>query len=50
MLSISILYQITKEELNSKVSGTGVSSIQVVTALPDVQEEGVLYIVTGEEA
>ena len=40
----------TKEELNSKVSGTGVSSIQVVTALPDVQEEGVLYIVTGEEA
>lgn len=40
----------TKEELNSKVSGTGVTSIQVVTALPDVQEEGVLYIVTGEEA
>lgn len=40
----------TKEELNAKVSGTGVSSIQVVTALPDVQEEGVLYIVTGEEA
>ncbi len=40
----------TKEELNSKISGTGVSSIQVVTALPDVQEEGVLYIVTGEEA
>lgn len=40
----------TKEELNSKVSGTGVSSIQVVTALPDVQEEGVLYIVTGEGA
>ena len=40
----------TKEELNSKVSGTGVSSIQVVTALPDVQKEGVLYIVTGEEA
>lgn len=40
----------TKSEVNAKVSGTGVASIQVVTALPDVQEEGVLYIVTGEEA
>ena len=40
----------TKSEVNAKISGTGVSSIQVVTALPDVQEEGVLYIVTGEEA
>ena len=40
----------TKSEVNAKVSGTGVSSIQVVATLPDVQEEGVLYIVTGEEA
>lgn len=40
----------TKSEVNTKISGTGVTSIQVVTALPDVQEEGVLYIVTGEEA
>lgn len=38
----------TKSEVNAKVSGTGVSSIQVVATLPDVQEEGVLYIVTGE--
>lgn len=40
----------TKSEVNTKISGTGVSSIQVVTTLPDVQEEGVLYIVIGEEA
>lgn len=40
----------TKSEVNAKISGTGVSSIQVVATLPDVQEEGVLYIVTGEEA
>lgn len=40
----------TTEQLNGKVSGTGVTSIQVVSALPDPQEDGVLYIVTGEEA
>ena len=40
----------TKSEVNAKISGTGVSSIQVVATLPDVQEEGVLYIVTGEGA
>lgn len=40
----------TKSEVNAKVGGTGVSSIQVVATLPDVQEEGVLYIVTGEGA
>ena len=37
-------------EIGGKVSGTGVTQIQVVTALPDPQEDGVLYIVTGEEA
>lgn len=40
----------TKSEVNTKINGTGVSSIQVVATLPDVQEEGILYIVTGEEA
>lgn len=40
----------TKTELNAKVGGTGVTAIMVVSALPDPQEEGVLYIVTGEEA
>lgn len=40
----------TKTELNTKVGGTGVTSIKVVSALPDPQEDGVLYIVTGEEA
>lgn len=39
-----------KTELSAKVGGTGVTSIKVVSALPDPQEEGVLYIVTGEEA
>lgn len=40
----------TKTELSAKLGGTGVTSIKVVSALPDPQEEGVLYIVTGEEA
>ena len=40
----------TKTELNTKVSGTGVNSIQVVEELPDPQVDGVLYIVTGKEA
>lgn len=40
----------TKSEVNAKVGGTGVSLIQVVATLPDVQEEGVLYIVTGKGA
>lgn len=40
----------TKTELSAKVGGTGVTSIKVVNALPDPQEQGVLYIVTGEEA
>lgn len=40
----------TKSEVNTKINGIGVSSIQVVTTLPEVQEEGILYIVTGEEA
>lgn len=39
----------TKTEMSAKVGGTGVTSIKVVSALPDPQEEGVLYIVTGEE-
>lgn len=40
----------TKTELSAKVGGTGVTAIKVVNALPDPQEDGVLYIVTGEEA
>lgn len=39
-----------KTEVNDKISGTGITSIQVVSVLPDPQEEGILYIVTGEEA
>ena len=41
----------TKTELAGKVSGTGVTSIQVVTELPSEQQSGVLYIVqeSGEE-
>lgn len=38
----------TTDQLNTKVSGTGVTSIQVVSALPGTQESGVLYIVPGE--
>lgn len=40
----------TKTELSAKVGGTGVTAIKVVSALPDPQEQGVLYIVTGKEA
>ena len=39
----------TKTELNAKVSGTGVTSIQVVTELPAEQQSGVLYIVQESE-
>lgn len=35
----------TKTELADKVSGTGLTSIQVVTELPSEQQSGVLYIV-----
>lgn len=37
----------TKSEVNAKLSGTGLTSIQVVEALPEPQEDGVLYVVTG---
>lgn len=39
----------TKTELNAKVSGTGLTSIQVVTELPETQADGVLYIVQESE-
>ena len=41
----------TKTELNAKVSGTGLTSIQVVSELPESPTDGVLYIVqeSGEE-
>lgn len=39
----------TKMELNAKVSGTGLTSIQVVTELPETQADGVLYIVQESE-
>lgn len=38
-----------KTELSSKVSGTGVTEIQVVTELPETQQDGVLYIVKEQE-
>ena len=38
------------DDVNSKLSGKGLTSVQVVSALPDPQEDGVLYIVTGEGA
>lgn len=40
----------TKAELNDKVSGTGLTSIQVVTELPSEQQDGVLYIVQEQES
>ena len=39
----------TKEELGGKVSGTGVTQIQAVTALPESPADGVLYIITAAE-
>ena len=38
----------TKSEIANMVSSTSVNSIQVVSSLPSVQEDGVLYLVTGE--
>ena len=37
----------TKSEVNAKVSGTGITGIQVVTELPGSPTENVLYIVTA---
>lgn len=37
----------TKSEVNAKVSGTGITSIQVVSALPGEPQSNVLYIVTA---
>lgn len=39
----------TKTELNAKVSGTGVTKIQVVTELPESPDASTLYIVTASE-
>lgn len=38
-----------KSDLSSKVSGTGVTEMQVVTELPETQQDGVLYIVKEQE-
>ena len=35
-------------DISGKVSGVGITSVQVVGSLPDHQADGVLYIVTGE--
>lgn len=35
----------TKTELSSKVNGTGITGIEVVTELPGTQDENILYIV-----
>lgn len=40
----------TKEELSTKLSGIGLTSIQVVEELPETPQDEVLYIVTGTEA
>lgn len=37
-----------QQTLAGKLDGTGVTSIQAVAELPEVPEDGVLYIVTGE--
>lgn len=39
----------TKNELSAKVSGTGVTQMQVVTALPESPDANTLYIVTAAE-
>lgn len=38
------------QKVGTKISGVGVNSIQVVTELPEVQEDGVLYIVVAASA
>lgn len=37
------------QKVETKISGVGVNSIQVVTELPEVQEDGVLYIVVAAQ-
>lgn len=38
------------QKVGTKISGVGVNSIQVLTELPEVQEDGVLYIVVATSA
>ena len=39
----------TTNELGTKVSGTGVTKMQVVTALPESPDANTLYILTAAE-
>ena len=40
----------TTQQLSTKINGVGVTEIQIVDTLPEVQQDGILYIVLTTEA
>ena len=47
--SIYVTDEELEEKMKTKVTGIGLSAIQVVEELPEIQEAGVLYLVVGKE-
>lgn len=47
--SIYVTDEELEEKMKTKVTGIGLSAIQVVEELPEVQESGVLYLVVGKQ-
>ena len=47
--SIYVTDEELEEKMKTKVTGIGLSAIQVIEELPEVQEPGVLYLVVGKE-
>lgn len=47
--SIYVTDEELEEKMKTKVTGVGLTTIKVVEELPEIQEKGVLYLVTGKE-
>lgn len=48
--SAGVMTAADKAKVDAALTGDGVASVKVVTALPEVQEDNILYIVIAEEA
>ena len=48
--SAGVMTAADKAKVDSALTGDGVTSVKVVTKLPEVQEDNTLYIVIAEEA
>lgn len=49
-LSDGLMSKEDKAKVDAALTGDGVASVKVVTGLPEVQEDNILYIVIAEEA